>query len=106
MGPLCEGKEVWLGSASFDERVGLNHTTGQVTHHIAPNIDSERDLILHGLRTTGWAARESFIENFHPQREGRNGGGDLWHTDGRLGIALLQAPASLKKIPAWPRAPS
>jgi hypothetical protein len=96
---LCEGKDVWFGSASFDERVGLSHTTGQVTHHIAPNVDSERDLILHGLRTTGWAASESFIENFHPQREGRNGGGDLWHTDGRLGIALLQAPASLKKIP-------
>ena len=35
-----------------------------------------------------------------------NGSGDLRHTDGRLGIALFQAPASLKKIPAWPRAPS
>src|SRR5215469_14852683 len=31
---LHDGKEVWFGAITFDERVGLSHTTGQVTHHI------------------------------------------------------------------------
>jgi hypothetical protein len=88
-----QGKEVWFGSASFDERVGLSHTTGEITHHIAPDVDAERDLIMRGLQQAGWAAHEHFIDDFHPLREGRNGGGDLWRTDGRLGVVVLQVPS-------------
>lgn len=90
---LYQGKEAWFGAASFDQRVGLSHTTGEVTHHIAPDVDAERDLIMRGLQQAGWAAREYFIDGFHQQLEGRNGGGDLWRTDGRLGVVILQAPA-------------
>ena len=39
---LYDGKEVWFGAVTFDERVGLSHTTGQVTHHIGPDLDAER----------------------------------------------------------------
>ena len=39
------GLPVWLGSATFDRSVGVSHYTGQVTHHIAPDIDAERDLL-------------------------------------------------------------
>ena len=28
---LYEGRPAWIGAATFDERVGLSHTTGQVT---------------------------------------------------------------------------
>jgi hypothetical protein len=38
-----DARPVWFGSATFDERVGLSHTTAQVTHHIAPDVDAERD---------------------------------------------------------------
>ena len=34
---LYEGRSVWVGAATFDERVGFSHTTGQVTHHISPD---------------------------------------------------------------------
>ncbi|MBU3666066.1 MAG: hypothetical protein FGM15_09365 [Chthoniobacterales bacterium] len=84
-----DGREVWIGSASFDERVGLSHTTGEVTHHIAPDVDAERDLIMQGLQKAGCAASEFFIDGFHKKLEGRNGGGDLWRTDGRLGVVIL-----------------
>jgi hypothetical protein len=30
--------------------VGLSHDTGQLTHHIEPNIDAERDLLMRDLR--------------------------------------------------------
>ena len=32
---LYEGRHGWFGAATFDSKVGLSHTTGQVTHHIA-----------------------------------------------------------------------
>jgi hypothetical protein len=38
---LHEGKEVWFGTITFDERVGFSQTTGQVTHHIGADLQSE-----------------------------------------------------------------
>ena len=48
-----DGRPVWLGSITFDRGVGLSHDTGQVTHHIGPDIDAERDLLMHDLRDGG-----------------------------------------------------
>ncbi len=86
---LHDGREVWFGAATFDERVGLSHTTGQVTHHIGPDIDAERDRILSGLQGAGRTAEVSWDDGFHDVLEGKNGGGDPWKTDGRLGVAML-----------------
>jgi hypothetical protein len=33
-------------------------------------------------------------DNFHTTLEGRNGGGDPWHTDGRLAIVVLRDSAA------------
>lgn len=85
-----DGRPVWVGSATFDERVGLSHTTGQITHHIGPDVDAERDLIMTGLKKAGWVQREFSVDGFHQNPEGRNGGGDLWRTDGRLGAIVLR----------------
>jgi len=85
-----DGRPVWVGSATFDERVGLSHTTGQITHHIGPDVDAERDLIMTGLKKAGWVQREFYVDGFHQNPEGRNGGGDLWRTDGRLGAIVLR----------------
>ena len=87
---LKDGRPVWFGSATFDERVGLSHATGQVTHHIGPDVDAERDLIMAGLQKAGRAQDEYYVNGFHPEHEGRNGGGDPWRTDGRLGAVVLK----------------
>jgi hypothetical protein len=78
------GRPTWVGSVTYDERVGFSHTTGQITHHIAPDVDAERDRLFRQLEKTGRLAEVEVIEDFHEIREGRNGGGDPWHTDGRL----------------------
>jgi hypothetical protein len=31
----------------------------------------------------------SIVDDFHKIHEGRNGGGDPWHTDGRLFIGVI-----------------
>jgi hypothetical protein len=35
-----ENRDVWLGAMTFDDRVGLSHSTGQNTHHVAPDVDA------------------------------------------------------------------
>lgn len=84
-----EGRPLWVGSATFDRRVGLSDTTGQVTHHIAPDVDAERDHLFEDLERTGWLLDVTKVEGFHAVRTGRNGGGDPWRTDGRLFVAVL-----------------
>jgi len=44
-----EGKPVWLGSATLDQSVGLNDYTGEFTHHIAPDVDDERNRLIGDL---------------------------------------------------------
>ena len=90
---LEDGRPVWFGAATFDERVGLSYTTGQVTHHIGPDVDAERDRILAELQEAGKVQEVFWKDNFQ-QLEGRNGGGDVWHTDGRLaGVILVPSGA-------------
>jgi LssY-like putative type I secretion system component LssY len=98
---LFEDRPVWFGSATFDERVGLSYTTAQVTHHIGPNVDAERDRIVEELRAAGKSERVIWKDHFHAEPSGRNGGGDPWHSDGRLaGVILATNP-----LPASARAP-
>ena len=49
------GPRDWIGAATYDRGVGLALFTLQVTHHIAPNVDAERDG-LGGLCQTNVAA--------------------------------------------------
>ena len=85
----ADGRPVWVGSAVYDERVGLSRTTGEVTHVTAPDVDAERDYLFHDLERTGDLAEWYVVDDFHKQREGRNGGGDPWHTDGKLYVGII-----------------
>ena len=48
-----DGRPVWLGAVTYDRGVGLSRYTGQVTHHIGPDIDAERDLLMRDLTAAG-----------------------------------------------------
>jgi LssY C-terminus len=84
-----DGRPVWLGSVTFDRGVGLSHDTGQVTHHIAPNIDAERDLLMRDLREAGMVQNFFQISGTGPTLFGRNGEGDTYYTDGEIDVAAL-----------------
>jgi hypothetical protein len=85
----ADGRPVWVGSAVYDERVGLSRTTGEVTHFTAPDVDTERDYLFHDLERTGDLVEQYLVDDFHRTREGRNGGGDPWHTDGKLYVGVI-----------------
>lgn len=85
-----DGRPVWVGSATYDKRVGLSHTTGQFTHHIQADIDAERDFLVEGWQQTGMMADVYTIHDFQKKHEGRNGEGDPWHTDGNLMVGVIK----------------
>jgi hypothetical protein len=92
---------------TFDRGVGLSHYTGQVTHHIGPDIDAERDLLMRDLREAGMVEALFQISGIGPTLFGRNGGGDPYYTDGEIDIASLvvdgikraEPPATLPSPP-------
>jgi len=88
-----DGRPLWIGAATFDSHVGFSHTTGQITHHIAADVDAERDKLLADLERAGRLAGVDWFDGFHAKLQGRNGGGDRWHTDGRLPVGVFKAEA-------------
>jgi LssY C-terminus len=83
------GRPLWIGAATYDVRVGFSHTTGQITHHIAADVDAERDKLMSDLRRAGQLSQDVWIEPFHQVLQGYNGGGDPYHTDGRLAVGII-----------------
>ncbi|HEY1784019.1 MAG TPA: LssY C-terminal domain-containing protein [Pirellulales bacterium] len=88
--PDPDGRPVYVGAATFDERVGFSHTTGEITHHIAADIDAERNQLFDDLQATGDLAETYTIADFHTVLQGKNGGGDPWHTDGGLKVGVIK----------------
>jgi hypothetical protein len=84
-----EGRPVWLGSATLDAGVELSRDTGQVTHHISPDIDAERATLMADLRAAKVVQANYEVSGIGPTVDGRNGGGDRYQTDGEIEIARL-----------------
>lgn len=84
-----DGRPVWLGSVTFDRGVGLSHDTGQVTHHIGPDIDAERGLLMRDLRQAGMVEAFFQISGVGPTLLAWNGEGDRYYTDGEIDVARL-----------------
>ena len=85
-----DGRLVWIGAAVFDRRVGISRTTGQITHVIAPAIDDERNFLAEGLQKTGELVASDAVDGYHDVRQGTNGDGNAWQTDGRLFVGVLR----------------
>jgi len=102
------GEPLWLGSATFDRSVGVSRYTGQVTHHIAPDIDAERDLLAHDLAAAGMVEASYSVSGVGPTVFARNGGGDPYFTDGEISVSrlspgckiVLASPPTLAPPPA------
>jgi hypothetical protein len=84
-----EGRAVWLGAITFDRGVGLSHRDARVTHHIAPDIDAERDLLTADLKNAHVVTTIYEVTGIGPTVDGRNGGGDPYYTDGEIKISVL-----------------
>jgi hypothetical protein len=84
-----EGRAVWLGAATFDRGIGLSHDDARITHHIAPDIDADRDLLTANLEAAKVVTSIYEVTGIGPTLSGRNGGGDAYYTDGEIKISVL-----------------
>jgi hypothetical protein len=84
-----EGRAVWLGAVTFDRGVGLSHDDARITHHIAPDIDAERDLLTDDLKAAKVLTTIYEITGIGSTLDGRNGEGDPYYTDGEIKISVL-----------------
>ena len=91
-----EGRPVWLCAATFDRGVCISHYTSQVTHHIAPNIDAERQGLTEDLRTAKVVEAIYEVSGIGPTLMGRNGEGDQYYTNGEVEISRLVAGCNSK----------
>lgn len=91
-----EGRPFWIGDASFDVGVELSRRTGEVTHHIDPDLDAQRDQLMDDLEKAGQLVRRYQVPGVGPTQDGRNAGGDRYFTDGMMAIGVL------KPLPAEP----
>jgi LssY C-terminus len=84
-----EGRPVWLGSVTFDRSVGFSHRDAKITHHIAPDIDAERDLLSDDLKDAKVVESTYEVGGIGPTINARNGGGDRYYSDGEIKFSVL-----------------
>jgi hypothetical protein len=95
-----ENRPVWLGDATFDRSVGVSRYTGAITHHIDADIDAERTLLATDLETARMVDAKYQVTGVGLTMAGRNGGGDLYYTDGEVWILRLVAACQPRTGPA------
>jgi hypothetical protein len=94
-----DGVPFWIGAVTFDRSVGFSHLTGQVTHHIGPDIDAERDGLIGDLRKGGRLSQLFQVTGVGATLVGRNGGGDRYDTDGELTVGVLVSGEARDRSP-------
>jgi hypothetical protein len=77
----CEGKQVWVATASYDAGVGIGRLLPVPIHHIHPDIDTERDYIVSSLTATDRLRVTQEVRITEPMA-GRNAAGDRFYTQG------------------------
>jgi hypothetical protein len=103
----ADASPVWLGAVTFDSGVTLSRDTGQVTHRIAPDIDTARGRLIGGLNNAHMVTAIYQMKGIGPTLDGRNGEGDPYYTDGEIWVArLVNAGQETEKLAEMQPAPT
>lgn len=92
-------RPLWIGAGTFDRSVGISHLTGKITHHIASDVDTERDHVIETLSHAGQLTEVFQVTGVGATLDGRNGGGDRYFTDGELTIGEVSPANVVQKEP-------
>jgi hypothetical protein len=82
------GRPVWLGAATYDRGLGVSRFTGEVMHHIDPNVDAERSKLVADLLATRRVEKLRILPGIEVTAS-LNGGGDFYRSDGKILVAVL-----------------
>lgn len=84
-----DGRPIWIGSVTKDTKVELARTNHLPTHHISPDVDAERALVISELALTGYIVQQTTRPGFGKETHGFNGEGDPYFTDGQVAVLVL-----------------
>lgn len=102
---LYEGRPVWLGDATFDLKAGISHRGWHPTHHIAPEIDEERDAVSSALGAVGQESETFRVTGIGVRVNAQNAEGDRFDTDGELRVVVIPQGNVPHGMPADPGVP-
>lgn len=100
-----DGRDLWIGDASYDASAGMSHRALRPTHHIAPDIDDERDGIELALARVGQVAATFRVTGIGLRVDGHNAEGDRFYTDGELRVIVISPGNSAMAAPVDPGVP-
>lgn len=99
------GRPVWLGAATYDASAGISHRALRPTHHIAPDVDEERDGLEARLAGAGQVAQTFRVTGLGVRVDDHNADGDRFDTDGELRVVVLAPRNVPRPAPADPGVP-
>ena len=85
-----DGKPLWVGSATHDNGFEKDQRNGNVTHHIDPNVDEERDFIEQSFAAAGVITGAAYVTPANPLRTALTATGGSFHSDGRIVVMALR----------------
>lgn len=100
-----DGRPVWIGDATFDLSAGMSHRGLHPTHHIAPDVDEERDTLEAVLARAGKVAATFRVTGVGIRVNDHNAEGDRFDTDGELRVIVLSPGGENRPAPVDPGVP-
>lgn len=84
------GSPLWVGSATHDNGFEKDQRNGQITHHIDPKIDQERDFIEQSFSSAGVVRQAAYVTPSDPLKTAKTATGGSFESDGRIVVMILR----------------
>jgi hypothetical protein len=91
---MAGGQQVWCIAATHDIGFERDQRNNGVTHKIDPAIDGEREYVNDTLSSTGYVIARNHVTPAEPLTEAKTATGGSFHSDGRILVLILKAPAT------------
>ena len=90
-GQTVAGRPLWVGSATHDNGLERDQRDNGLTHHIDPQIDTERDFFEGSFAAAGVLSAAAYATPLDPVRSAQTATGGSFETDGRVLVMVLRA---------------
>ena len=98
-GAGARGGGSWIGGATFDLPAGISHRGLHPTHHIAPDVDEERDTLTADLLRARQVRATFRVTGIGVRVDAHNAEGDRFDTDGEMRVVVM-SPGNVATIAA------
>lgn len=85
-----DGRPLWVGSATHDIGFEKDQRNGGVTHKIDPEIDKERDYLVHSFDAAGAFSSAAYVTPANPLLDAKTATGGSFESDGRIAVMDLK----------------